>query len=136
MNINGKVWIAAICLSIPLLTGGAMVKKDDARHFQIDFQNGFYGGELVRVEAEGKVLFEKKIESDLATGYAESALGLTASKNPVALAITVPGKNIRKTVTVDLDKGSYVGISLLDKADERTAQPFEIMQRDDKFWYD
>lgn len=126
------------CINSVALKFVKMQTKPEAKNefnLQVHFQEGFYSGDQVQLFLDGEMVFEQRLRTNIAIGFAESTKNIVTDKNPVTLEIKIPVKNISHKFDIDLTRGANIGISALNRGTELTGE-FEIIQQKEGFGYD
>jgi len=122
--------LALKCIKMP-----AKPEAKNEFNLQIHFQEGFYSGDLIQLFLDGKMIFEQRLRTNIAIGFAGSTKSIVTDKNHVAIEIKIPEKNISRKFDIDLTKGANIGISASNRGVELTGE-FEITQQKEGFGYD
>lgn len=93
----------------------------------IDLQEGFDGDQVV-IDVNGKEFFrQEKVFTKLLLGYAETMV-FKVPQGITTIKISLPQKQLEKTIKLDLEKDAYLGISV-------TSTGLEYIVSDNPFFY-
>jgi len=86
--------------------------SENAIPASVDFTGGF-SGEMVTLFVDGKKIFSQRLTTDETTGLAGGTLiNLPDSKG--FLTVEIPKLRLKKILEVDLTKGSFIEIGILN----------------------
>lgn len=91
----------------------------------VDLQDGF-AGDLVVVRVNGREVFRKEgVQTKLLLGYADS-FEIQVPEGTVNVEVTLPLKNLSKTIVLQVSTKVYLGLSIHDSRIEHVIshQPF------------